>query len=340
MKMMRTIAVAAALAVASAGAAYAQALEKTKVTLGVGGQAGLYYLAMTLADTMGAFKAEGLDVEINDFAGGAKSLQALVGGSVDVVTGAYEHTIRMQAKGQDIVSVIELGRYPGISLVVRKEKAGSYNNGAGMKGWKIGVSAPGSSTNMIVWSIMAKAGLKTDDASFIGVGTGATAYAAMQKGEIDALSSVEPVATKLQQDGIGVIVAETSSPEGAAKVIGGPMSAAVLYTRRDFIEKNPNTTQALVNALYKTLQWMQKATPEQIVDKVPPKFLVGDRPLVLAATKASVPTFSKDGVIAPDTIQRSLDFLKGFEKELAEAKLDVSKTWDGRFVKKAAETIK
>jgi NitT/TauT family transport system substrate-binding protein len=340
MKLWKTIVVAAAMAVAGSATASAQALEKKDVKLGVGGQAGLYYLGLTLADAMGAFKAEGLDVEINDFAGGAKSLQALVGGSVDVVTGAYEHTIRMQAKGQDIVSVLELGRYPGITLIVRKEKAAEYKNGAGMKGWKIGVSAPGSSTNMIVWSLMTKAGLKTDDASFIGVGTGATAYAAMQKGEIDALSTVEPVATKLQQDGIGVIVAETSSPEGAAKVIGGPMSAAVLYTRRDFIEKNPNTTQALVNALYKTLLWMQKATPEEIVDKVPAKFLVGDRPLVLAATKASFPTFSKNGVVEQDTIQRSLDFLKGFEKELAEAKLDVSKTWDGRFVKKAAETIK
>ena len=75
------------------------ALEKTSLTLGVGGKPLLYYLPLTIAERRGFFKDAGLDVTINDFGGGAKSLQALVGGSVDVVTGAYEHTIRMQAKG-------------------------------------------------------------------------------------------------------------------------------------------------------------------------------------------------------------------------------------------------
>ena len=67
------------------------------------------YFPAIAAVEMGFFKEEGLDVEINDFGGGAKSLQALIGGSVDVVTGAYEHTIRMQAKGQDV----RAGRWAG-----------------------------------------------------------------------------------------------------------------------------------------------------------------------------------------------------------------------------------
>lgn len=318
----------------------AQELEKKNIKLGVGGQSGVYYLALTICEKRGCFKEQGLNVEINDFAGGAKSLQALVGGSVDVVTGAYEHTIRMQAKGQDIVSVLELGRYPGISLVIRKDKIAAYKSPADLKGWKIGISAPGSSTNMIVWSLMAKAGLKPDDASFVGVGTGATAVAGLEKGELDALSAVEPAATRIERDGLGKIVAETSTPEGAAKVLGGPMSAAVLYLRRDFLEKNPNTAQALVNGLYKTLKWMHTATPEEMTDNTPESFWLGDKALFVAAVKASIPTFSVDGTVAPDTQQRSLDFLKSFDKELADSKLDLSKTWDGRFVKKAAESIK
>ena len=60
--------------------------------LAVGGKAAFYYLPLTIAEQLGYFKDEGLDVEISDFAGGAKALQALVGGSADVVSGAYEHT--------------------------------------------------------------------------------------------------------------------------------------------------------------------------------------------------------------------------------------------------------
>ena len=123
-----TLGLLAGAALAAGGPARAQTLEKTAVKLGVGGKALLYYLPLTIAERKGFFTEQGLDVEINDFAGGAKSLQALVGGSVDVVTGAYEHTIRMQAKGQDIRAVLELGRFPGIAVGIRKDKAASYSS--------------------------------------------------------------------------------------------------------------------------------------------------------------------------------------------------------------------
>src|SRR3989440_2513077 len=150
MKLMKPLiiaTVALALAAALAGAADAQAIEKKSLTLAVGGKGLLYYLPLTLAERLGTFKEQGLDVTVNDFAGGAQSLQALIGGSVDVVTGAYEHNIRMQAKGQDVRAVIELGRFPGIVLGVRKDRAAAYKSAADLKGMRIGVSAPGSSTN-------------------------------------------------------------------------------------------------------------------------------------------------------------------------------------------------
>src|SRR5882672_7887561 len=121
---------ALAFALALAGSAHAQAPEKKQITLGVGGKTALYYLPLTIAERLGHFKEQGLEVTINDFRGGAQSLQALAGGSVDVVTGAYEHTIRMQAKGQDVRALIELGRFPGIVLGIRKERANAYKSPA------------------------------------------------------------------------------------------------------------------------------------------------------------------------------------------------------------------
>jgi NitT/TauT family transport system substrate-binding protein len=339
MKLWRTIAVAVALTLA-AGGANAQAPEKKDIKLGVGGAPGLYYLPLALTDRLGYFKEQGLNVEINDFKGGSQSLTALVGGSVDVVTGAYEHTLRMQAKGQDIVAAIELGRYPGIALAVKKDRTGKIKTVADLKGATIGVSAPGSSTNMIVWYLMAKAGLKPDDASFVGVGTGASAVAAIQKGEIDAISNIDPVIARLESTNEVVVLAETRTTEGTTKVFGGPMSAAVLYLRREFAEKNPNTVQALVNAFYKTLKWIEKATPEQITDKVPPEYWLGDKELYIAAVKANLQIYSRDGVVSAGSQKRSLDFLRQFDKEMAAATIDTAKTWDGRFVTKAAETIK
>jgi len=221
MNPIKSWVIAFALTASLIGPARSQAIEKKQVTLGVGGKAALYYLPLTICDRLGYFREQGLDVTINDFRGGAQSLQALVGGSVDVVTGAYEHTIRMQAKGQDVRAVIELGRFPGIVLGVRKDRAASYKSAANLKGAKIGVTAPGSSTNFFVMYLMAKAGLKPTDASYIGVGASASAVAAMKKGDIDALSNIDPMMTKLEQDGDIKVVADSRTEEGTRAIFGG-----------------------------------------------------------------------------------------------------------------------
>ena len=104
----------------------AQAVEKPKLTIAVGGKNLLYYLPLTIAERNGYFKAEGLDVEISDFAGGAKALQALVGGSADMVSGAYEHTINMAAKKQPIKAVVLQMKYSAMALAMSKERAVCY----------------------------------------------------------------------------------------------------------------------------------------------------------------------------------------------------------------------
>src|SRR3569832_1737378 len=111
-------AVASVAAVAAPGVMAQGKLEKTKIAIAVGGKAAIYYLPLTISEQLGYFKAEGLEVEISDFAGGAMALQALVGGSADVVSGAYEHTINMQSRNQFIKEFVLMGRAPQISVGV------------------------------------------------------------------------------------------------------------------------------------------------------------------------------------------------------------------------------
>ncbi|MCA3636756.1 MAG: ABC transporter substrate-binding protein [Methylobacterium sp.] len=314
--------------------------EKPKLTLGVGGKALLYYLPLTIAERQGHFRDFGLDVEINDFAGGARSLQALVGGSVDLVTGAYEHTIRMQAKGQDIRSTLELLRFPTIVIAVRKDLAGKVKSAADLKGLKIGVTAPGSSTHITAVHALVKAGLKPTDASFIGVGAGASGVAAMKKGEIDAISHLEPVISKLESDGDIVVMIDTRTEAGTRALFGATNPAACLYLRQDFIEKNPNTTQATVNALYKALRWVDKASPEQIADAVPEQFHLGDKALYIRAVKASKDAYSKTGIMQQDGMWAVANMLKSLDPELANLESGlVPKTFEARFAAKAATTV-
>src|SRR5690349_10349745 len=187
MKFCRSLIVGACtiLALVPPFAANAQGKpEKPKVAIAVGGKPAFYYIPLTIAERLGYFKDEGLDVEISDFAGGSKALQAVVGGSADVVSGAWENTIDQQPKGLNMQGFVKMGRYPAITVGVVKAKAASYHSPKDLKGMKIGVTAPGSSTNRVVQHLMvAHGGLKPDDASFIGVGTSSGVIAAAKSGE-------------------------------------------------------------------------------------------------------------------------------------------------------------
>ena len=321
---------AAALAVGPSAQA-----DTVKVRIGVGGKPLLYYLPLTIAEQKGFFKEEGIDAEINDFGGGARSLQALIGGSVDVVTGAYEHTLRMQAKGQDVRAVCELGRLPAIVIAVRKDLAGTVKSVSDLRGRKIGVTAPGSSTALAFQYAMIKAGLKATDAPLIGIGGGAGAIAAMKKGEIDAVSHLDPVIAKLEADGDIQVLVDTRTEAGTRALFGGPNPAAVVYTKQDWIEHHGAAMQKVVNAFAKALKWLAAAKPEDVAALVPPAYHFGDRALYTKAVQNSLESYSRTGVPTQEGMASVLELVRTLDPELQGAQIDLAKTFEDRFVKRA-----
>ena len=329
-------AAAALLAFAFALAAGAQAPEKKKITIAVGGKSLFYYLPLSVAERKGYFKDEGLDVDIPDFPGGAKALQALVGGSADAVSGAYEHTINMAAKHQPIKAVVLQQKYSAIVLVMPKDKAASYHGGKGLKGLKVGVTAPGSSTNMFVNNLLVKAGLKPTDVSIIGVGAGAGAVAAMEKGEIDALSNLDPVVTTLTSTGKFVAVVDTRTEQGMKDVYGGDYMASVIYATDEYVKKNPNTIQAVVKAMVRADKWLAHASPDEIVALMPDSYKGGNPALYKEGLLKNIKGYSPDGVMSMKAAENVYKVLDAFEPSVKSAgHMDLAKTFDNSFVEKA-----
>ncbi len=313
----------------------AQALERPRTTIAVGGKNLLYYLPLTVAEQRGYFKAEGLEVNIVDFAGGARALQAVVGGSADVVSGAFEHTVNMQHKGQRMRAFALQGRAPQIVLGVNPKTMPNFKTVADLKGRKIGVTAPGSSTNVMVNFILAKAGLKPADVSIIGVGAAQGAVAAMRAGQIDAISNLDPVITLLQRSGDLKIVSDTRVVAEAERVFGGPMPAGCLYAPQAFIDKHPATTQALANAIVRANKWIQTAGPGDIINAVPESYLLGDRAVYIDAFLAAKGALSADGVFPDKGAETAFRALASIDAEIAKATLDLKAVVTNEFVLKA-----
>ena len=206
----------------------ANAPEKKDVSIAVGGQALIYYLPLSIAHFNGYFEEEGVNAKILDFAGGSRALQAVVGGSADIVSGAFEHTISLQSKGQEYSSFVQQGMAPMIVLAVSKKTVPNYKSPEDLKGKKIGVTAPGSSTNMAISFYLSKFGVKPSDVSFIGVGGGAGAITALRTGQIDAIANLDPVIGTLLKDDLITIIADTRTVKDTKEICGGNMPAGCL----------------------------------------------------------------------------------------------------------------
>ncbi|MES2229183.1 MAG: ABC transporter substrate-binding protein [Pseudomonadota bacterium] len=334
----RSFVVAGTALIALPGINQAQTVEKPRLTIAVGGKNLLYYLPLTIAESLGYFKAEGLEVTIADFAGGSRALQAMIGGSADVVSGAFEHTINMQVKGQHLRAFALQGRAPQIVLGVNPKTMPNFRSVAELKGKKLGVTAPGSSTNVLANFVLAKAGLKPGDVSIIGVGAGSGAVAAMRAGQIDAISNLDPVITLLVRSGDLKIVSDTRVVAEADKVFGGPMPAGCMYAPQSFIDKHPATAQAITNAIVRADKWIQKAGAGDIIKAVPESYLLGDRAVYVDAFLAAKGALSVDGMFPEAGAETARRALASIDPEIAAAKIDLAAIYTNEFVKKANAT--
>ncbi len=230
----------------------------------------------------------------------------------------------MQVKGQRLRAFVLQGRAPQIVLGINPKTMPNFKSVADLKGKKLGVTAPGSSTNVLANFVLAKAGLKPGDVSIIGVGAGSGAVAAMRIGpdrrDLQPRSG-DHAARRARGD--LKIVSDTRVVAEAERVFGGPMPAACLYTQQTFLDKNPNTAQALANAIVRADKWIQGAGPGDIIKAVPESYLLGDRAVYIDAFLAAKGALSPDGMFpeaGPETARRAL---ASIDPEIANAKIDL-----------------
>jgi NitT/TauT family transport system substrate-binding protein len=330
----RFLAVVGALALVT-GVAAAQG--KSKVTIAVGGAGCLCYLPTVLAKQLGEFDRAGIEVELVDFKGGSQSLTAVLGGSADVVSGYYDHCVNLAAKNQALEAFVVYDRYPGLVLVVSPKQTNAINSVKDLAGKKVGVSAPGSSTDFFLKYLLAKNGVSPDSVAVIGVGLTATAVAAMEQGSVDAAVMLDPAPTLLQGKFKDLkILSDTRTQKDTLAVFGGEYPGGALYTRAEWIAKHEKETQALTNALVATLKWIHSHTPEEVMAKMPEELVGPDKALYLAALKNTIPMYSTTGAMDPKGAQAVLAVFSQSSPEVAKANVDVSKTYTNRFVEKAS----
>ncbi len=326
---VRHLGAALAAIVLSSGAALAQG----KVTLSIGGAGCLCYLPTVLANQLGEFKKAGVDVEMVNFKGGSESLKAVIGGSADVVSGYFDHTVELAAKKQLLQSFVIYDRFPGLVLVVSPKHTSEIKSVKDLANKKVGVSAPGSSTDFYLKYLASKSGVDPNSIAVIGVGLGASAVAAMEQGQIDAAVMLDPAVTILGDKYKDLrILSDTRSEKDTLAVFGGAYPGGALYTRIEWINSHQKEAQAMTNAIVSTLKWIHSHTPQEIMDKMPPEMVGKDKATYLAALKNTIPMYSENGLMDPKGAEAVLKVFSQSSPEIAKANIDLSKTYTNQFV--------
>jgi NitT/TauT family transport system substrate-binding protein len=315
------------------------AAAQTRITVAVGGGACLCYLPTVLAKQLGEFDKAGVSVDLVDLKGGSDALKAVIGGSADVVSGYFDHCVNLAAKKQELVAFVVYDRYPGLVLVVSPSHAGEIKSIKDLAGKKVGVSAPGSSTDFFLKYLLKKNGLDPTSASVIGVGLGATAVAAMEQGQIDAAVMLDPAVTVLQGKYADLrILADTRTQQDTLAMFGGEYPGGALYSTAAWVAAHDKEVQALTNAIVGTLTWIHSHTPEEIMAKMPDEMVGKDKALYLAALKNTIPMYSETGKMDPKGADAVLAVFSESSPEVAKANIDVSKTFTNKFVDQVKNT--
>jgi NitT/TauT family transport system substrate-binding protein len=337
-----SLALAGALGLSAAAQAQTPKLEKPRIALSVGGSISqMNKVAYVVALHRKYFEQEGLTVDSVAFASGTAALQNLIGGNADVVEGSFEHTLRMQTKGQHLMCIAVFGRYPANVLVVRKSQADKIKTIADLRDKKIGISAPGSSTHNFVAGLMERAGVNYKEASFISIGTGLSAVAAMRSGsELDAIVNLDPAINALVDNGEAVVLADSRTEEGTFAAFGGPYLADCLYAKIDFVKANPNTAQAIANAIVHAMQWLKTASIDDIIKSLPPEYYQTDEKLYRKSLEKNLAAFQWDGIVSNEAVASVWKAISILEPELKSAKVEFEKTYDNGLVERALAKYK
>ncbi len=314
-------------------------LEHPNIAIAIGGSISqMNKVPFVVAYYKGFFKDEGLTVENSDFQSGTAALQALIGGSADVAEMAYEHTLRLQTKNVSLTCLTVFGRYPGNVLVVRKSLADTIKTPADLKDRVIGVSAPGASTQNFVAGVMERAGVPWKSATYVSVGTGSSAVAAIRTGRtVEALVNLDPAITELVNHGEATILVDSRTAEGSKAAFGGDYLSDCLGVKTEFLKANPNTAQAIANATVHAMQWLKTASIDDIIKILPPEFYKANEAVYRESLEKNIAEFTWDGLVTPEAARRVLAAIAVLDPALKSAKIDTATTYDNALVERALQ---
>ncbi len=302
----------------------------------VGGLSKQIYLPNMLAQQLGYFKDQHLDVTMIDEGSGQASEDEVLAGNVDAGSGAYVHPMVLNAAGKKIETICQFGIAPGEAEVIDARKAGSIRSPNDLQGKNLGVTELGSGTHTLTLAILGKAGIDPTKEHFVAVGAGDTFIAAIDHQTIDGGMTTEPTISRLTSSGKGKVLVDLRTPESTRAALGGDYPFIGIFAKNDWVNSNKDAAQRLVNAYVKTLKYIHSHTAAEIAAKMPAEYYAGNQALYVNALQNQISIFGTDCKMpagGPETVMKIQQaYVPSFKGKTA----NLSETYTNEFANKAS----
>ncbi|MBV8380901.1 MAG: ABC transporter substrate-binding protein [Paucibacter sp.] len=321
--------VAAAVVLATSGV---QAAEP--ITIMVGGINKIIYLPAKLTESLGYFKDEGLDVELQSQPAGVDAENQLIAGAVQGVVGFYDHTIDLQSKGKEVQAIAVFCKVPGeVEVVSTKAAAAGFKSMANAGGGKtLGVTGLGSSTDFLTRYLAERQGVASKEYSLLPVGAGSTFIAAMKQDRIQAGMTTEPTVSELIKSGDGKVLVDLRNEKDTIAALGGIYPAASLYVQNAWAESHKAEATKLARAFARTMKWISTHSAAEIADKMPKDYYGSDKALYVSALQSSLPMFTADGRMPAGGPEQVLKVLATYKPLIKSKNIDLGKTYTNAYI--------
>ena len=292
------------------------------------------YLPVYLAHELGYDREQGIELITEDVPGGSKALQAMLGGSVDVVAGTVEHTIQLRVEGRDVRSFLLLLERPGLVIAVSPASTGRIRRPQDLKGAVIGISTPGSATHNFLNYVLLRHGVPLGEVNVTSIGLGPSSEAALERGHVDAavLSGSALTLAQRRFPKLTVLV-DTRTPEGTKALFDTDVYPAYsLMAPTAWLRDNPATARKLASAVKRTGYWIREHSPEEVRARMPAQRRSPDTEADLEALRATVPMLSRDGTISAGGAEIVRKALALSVEKVRTTPIDLSQTYTNEFI--------
>jgi len=215
------------------------ASDSANVRLGYSAWPGWVPWAVT--EAKGLFDEAKIAVKLQWFDGYLDSINALNAGQLDCNSQTLNDTISSIAGGADLQVVLQNDYSTGNDQIIAAKEINSI---ADLKGKKV-AAEEGTVDHYLLLKVLKDGGLKASDITFVPLETGAAA-AAFAAGKVDGAGVYAPFTTQaLKRPGSKALTTSRDHPGAISDL---------LVCRREFVEKNPESIQKVVNSWFATLK--------------------------------------------------------------------------------------